>query len=133
MTLGQAIHNKKNQEKKDIIELSKDLDISNTIMTWDAINTHSELVEFVISKHADVFASIKSNQKLTFDEIKEAYESYKKGASPYTKTGHNATATDTVMSGKQSLYQAYCHASCGGLHESGCIKKVASYQNHSCD
>ena len=80
-------------------ELSKDLDISNTIMTWDAINTHSELVEFVISKHADVFASIKSNQKLTFDEIKEAYESYKKGASPYTKTGHNATATDTVMSG----------------------------------
>lgn len=47
-------------------------------MTWDAINTHSELVEFVISKHADVFASIKSNQKLTFDEIKEAYESYKK-------------------------------------------------------
>ena len=68
-------------------------------MTWDAINTHSELVEFVISKHADVFASIKSNQKLTFDEIKEAYESYKKGASPYTKTGHNATATDTVMSG----------------------------------
>ena len=99
MTLGQAIHNKKNQEKKDIIELSKDLDISNTIMTWDAINTHSELVEFVISKHADVFASIKSNQKLTFDEIKEAYESYKKGASPYTKTGHNATATDTVMSG----------------------------------
>ena len=40
MTLGQAIHNKKNQEKQDILELSKDLDISNTILTWDAINTH---------------------------------------------------------------------------------------------
>ena len=58
MTLGQAIHNKKNQEKQDILELSKDLDISNTILTWDAINTHPGLVEFVISKQADVFASL---------------------------------------------------------------------------
>ena len=99
MTLGQAIHNKKNQEKKDIIELSKDLDISNTIMTWDAINTHTELVEFVVSKHADVFASIKSNQGLTYEGIVTAYEAYKKGARPYMKDGHNATATETVISG----------------------------------
>jgi len=99
MTIGQAIHNKKNQEKQDILELSKDLDISNTILTWDAINTHTNLIEFVVSKHADVFASIKSNQGLTFEEIEFAYESYKKGKAPYTKTGHNATATDTVMSG----------------------------------
>ena len=79
--------------------ISKDLDISNTILTWDAINTHTNLVEFVVSKHADVFASIKSNHGLTFEEIEFAYESYKKGKAPYTKTGHNATATDTVMSG----------------------------------
>ena len=75
MTIGQAIHNKKNQEKQDILELSKDLDISNTILTWDAINTHTNLIEFVVSKHADVFASIKSNQGLTFEEIEFAYES----------------------------------------------------------
>ena len=99
MTLGQAIHNKKNQEKKDIIELSKDLDISNTILTWDAINTHTDLVESVVSKHADVFASIKSNQGLTYEDIVTAYEAYQKGARLYTKDGHNATATGSVLSG----------------------------------
>ena len=99
MTLGQAIHNKKNQEKQDILELSKDLDISNTILTWDAINTHPGLVEFVISKQADVFASLKSNQGRTFEEIEYAYELYQKGEPLYRKPGHNATATDTVISG----------------------------------
>ena len=99
MTLGQAIHNKKNQEKQDILELSKDLDISNTILTWDAINTHTDLVESVVSKHADVFASIKSNQGLTYEDIVTAYEAYQKGAPLYTKDGHNATATGSVLSG----------------------------------
>ena len=99
MTLGQAIHNKKNQEKQDILELPKDMDISNTILTWDAINTYPKLVEFVISKHADVFASIKSNQGLTFEDIKTAYAAYQNGARLYTKDGHNSTATGTVLSG----------------------------------
>ena len=89
MTLGQAIHNKKNQEKEDIPELPKDMDISNTILTWDAINTPPKLVEFVILKHADVFASIKSNQGLTFEDIKTAYAAYKNGARLYMKYGHN--------------------------------------------
>ena len=99
MTLGQAIHNKKNQEKQDILELPKDMDISNTILTWDAINTPPKLVEFVILKHADVFASIKSNQGLTFEDIKTAYAAYQNGARLYTKDGHNSTATGTVLSG----------------------------------
>ena len=99
MTLGQAIHNKKNQEKQDILELSKDLDISNTILTWDAINTHPGLVEFVISKQADVFASLKSNQGRTFEEIEYAYGLYQKGEPSYRKPGHYATATGTVLSG----------------------------------
>ena len=91
--------NKKNQEKQDILELPKDMDISNTILTWDAINTYPKLVEFVISKHADVFASIKSNQGLTFEDIKTAYAAYQNGARLYTKDGHNSTATGTVLSG----------------------------------
>jgi len=99
MTLGQAIHNKKNQEKQDILELSKDLDISNAILTWDAINTHPSLVEFVISKNADVFASIKSNQGLTFEDIKTAYAAYQNGERLYTNDGHNSTATGSVLSG----------------------------------
>ena len=32
MTLGQVIHDKKNQEKKAIIELAEDMDISNDIL-----------------------------------------------------------------------------------------------------
>ena len=99
MTLGQVIHNKKNQEKQSIIDLAEDIDISNTIMTWDAINTHPDLIEFAVSKKADVFASLKSNQGRTFEEIEYAYELYQKGEPLYRKPGHNATATDTVISG----------------------------------
>ena len=99
MTLGQVIHNKKNQEKQSIIDLAEDIDVSNTIMTWDAINTHPDLIEFAVSKKADVFASLKSNQGLTFEEIEFAYESYQQGKPLYRKPGHHATATDTVMSG----------------------------------
>ena len=97
--ISQAIHNKKNQEKQDILELSKDLDISNTILTWDAINTHPGLVEFVISKQADVFASLKSNQGRTFEDIEDAYGLYQKGEPTYRKSGHNDTATGSVLSG----------------------------------
>ena len=46
-----------------------------------------------------MFASLKSNQGLTFEEIEFAYESYQQGKPLYRKPGHHATATDTVMSG----------------------------------
>ena len=103
MTLGQVIHNKNNQEKQSIIDLAEDIDVSNTIMTWDAINTHPDLIEFAVSKKADVFASLKSNQGLTFEEIEFAYESYQQGKPLYRKPGHHATATDTVMSGSSNF------------------------------
>ena len=55
--------------------------------------------EFVISKQADVFASLKSNQGRTFEEIEYAYGLYQKGEPSYRKPGHYATATGTVLSG----------------------------------
>ena len=63
------------------------------------VNTHPGLVEFVISKQADVFASLKSNQGRTFEEIEDAYGLYQKGEPTYRKSGHNDTATGSVLSG----------------------------------
>ena len=48
-----------------------------------------------------MFASLKSNQGRTFEEIEYAYDVYTKKANLfYRKPGHNATATYTVISGK---------------------------------
>ena len=99
MTLGQVIHDKKNQEKKAIIELAEDMDISNDILTWDAINTHPGLIEFITQRNADVFATVKSNQKQTYEELRTAFKAYTKGDQLYRQNGHSSTATDTRLSG----------------------------------
>ncbi|MDY6335436.1 MAG: ISAs1 family transposase [Succinivibrionaceae bacterium] len=99
ITLGQVIHTKKNQERPSIMELAEDMDISGTILTWDAINTYPDLIKFIVLKNADVFASVKSNHKKTYEELRTAFSAYKKGHHLYYQDGHFATATDTRLSG----------------------------------
>ena len=75
MTLGQVIHHKKNQEKTAILELSESINIEGSILTWDAINTTSSLIDSVVARGADVFVSLKSNQPHLYEECIDAEKS----------------------------------------------------------
>lgn len=78
ITIGQVIHNKKNQEKKAILKLSDKTDIKNAILTWDAINTYAPLIDDVVSKGADVCVRLKRNQDSLHDWCMDKYALYKK-------------------------------------------------------
>lgn len=99
MTLGQVIHHKKNQEKTAILELSESINIEGSILTWDAINTTSSLIDSVVARGADVFVSLKSNQPHLYEECIDAYNEYSKGNKLY-KLGENAaTGSYSYVSG----------------------------------
>ena len=76
ITIGQMIHDKKNQEKKAILKLSDKVDVKNAIFTWDAINTYIPLIENIISKGADVCVRLKRNQKTLYEKIARQSERY---------------------------------------------------------
>ena len=76
ITIGQMIHDKKNQEKKAILQLSDKVDVKNAIFTWDAINTYIPLIEKVIAKGADVCVKLKGNQKNLYGWIMHEFEQY---------------------------------------------------------
>ena len=76
ITIGQVIHDKKNQEKKAILKLSDKIDIKNAILTWDAINTYAPLIDDVVEKGADVCVRLKQNQDSLYDWCMDTYTLY---------------------------------------------------------
>ena len=72
--LSQVTVDTKNQESKAIIELLKAVSVVNTIITWDALNTHVSTLEAVINAQADFVVVVKANQGYLFEEITDAFD-----------------------------------------------------------
>lgn len=86
LTLAQDIAVKKNQECKAIEKIlkAKDengnlIDISNTTVCCDAMNTRPNIVKIIIDGNADYFLCLKSNQGTLFEEIEESYKVFDEG------------------------------------------------------
>lgn len=62
VTLCQRTVDKKNNEALAIMEMIKDLNLANSILTWDAINTRAETLKAVAEADADFLVCLKSNQ-----------------------------------------------------------------------
>lgn len=105
ITLGQSIHQKKNQEAKAIIDMIKDVDITNAILTWDALNTHESTFKAAIDKGADVFACLKDNQGSLYDDCITAYEEYKKGHLLYASTASQQIADYSNVEGGKHIFK----------------------------
>lgn len=99
ITLGQLIHNIKNQEREDIIEIAKEANIANAILTWDAINTVAPVVDMAVNKGADVFVCVKSNQSKLYYDCKTAVDAYREGNPLYRQEGRFATGQAMHTSG----------------------------------
>ena len=103
ITLGHSIHQKKNQEAKAIIDMIKDTDITNAILTWDALNTHEITFKAAIDKGADVYACLKENQGSLYDDCITAYTEYKKGHQLYASTASQQIADYSHVEGGKHI------------------------------
>ena len=73
VTLCQRTVDKKNNEALAIMEMIKDLNLSNSILTWDAINTRAATLKAVTEADADFLVCLKSNQGYLYEEVCDSF------------------------------------------------------------
>lgn len=101
MCIGQVFVNEKSNEIPATIELLDIIDVRNTIVTWDALNTQKETVKKVINRGGDYVGALKGNQHNFYKDVKDYFENdvlneIKKDKTNYVKTTekeHSAIVT----------------------------------------
>ena len=73
VTLCQRTVDKKNNEALAIMEMIKDLNLANSILTWDAINTRAATLKAVTEADADFLVCLKSNQGYLYEEVCDSF------------------------------------------------------------
>ena len=75
VTLCQRTVDKKNDEALAIMEMIKikDLKLSNSILTWNAINTRAATLKAVTEADADFLVCLKSNQGYLHEEVCDSF------------------------------------------------------------
>ena len=87
----------------------KDTDITNAILTWDALDTHESTFKAAIDKGADVFACMKENHGSLYDDCITAYTEYKKGHL-FTLLQHHSKQPTIAMSKSENTFSEYCYS-----------------------
>ena len=55
------------------MEMIKDLNLANSILTWDAINTRAATLKAVTEANADFLVCLKSNQGYLYEEVCDSF------------------------------------------------------------
>ena len=71
LTLGQTMVEAKKNEIPAFQELLKLLDISGAIIVADALNCQKKTAKAIVEKGGDYLLSVKKNQKLLFEDVKD--------------------------------------------------------------
>lgn len=74
MCVGQVFVNEKSNEIPAAIDLLDIIDVKNTIVTWDALNTQKETVKKVIDRGGDYVGALKGNQHNFYNDVKDYFE-----------------------------------------------------------
>lgn len=77
MCLASEMINDKTNEIPTIPTILSRLNIKNTIVTWDALNTQKENIEAVVAGHGDYVIPIKGNHPTFYDELKLYFDDKK--------------------------------------------------------
>ncbi len=72
--IGQVFVNEKSNEIPAMKDLLKIIDVKDTIVTWDALNTQKSTVEQVIKNKGDYVGALKGNQGILYNDVKEYFE-----------------------------------------------------------
>jgi len=99
--MGQVFVDEKSNEIPAMKELLNIIDVRNTIVTWDALNTQKGTVEKVVEGKGDYVGALKRNQQNFYQDVKDYFdediiEKLKKSNSSYKKTTekeHSAIVT----------------------------------------
>ena len=85
-------------------ELIKMLDLTNTISTFDALNTQEKTIKAIVEKGGNYVAPIKENQKTLYNDIKDYFddkilyeEAIKESYYEETEKSHNQTEKRTYI------------------------------------
>ena len=73
LTLCQQVVDKKNQEAKAIGEMLEIINVRNSILAWDALNTRPKLLDQVVKCGADFLVVIKGNNGNSEEEIEDCF------------------------------------------------------------
>lgn len=74
MCLCSQMIDKKTNEIPNIIEIIKRINISGTIVTWDALNTQKDNIKFVRENKADYVVPIKGNHPIFYQELIDYFD-----------------------------------------------------------
>lgn len=74
MCIDQEMIEEKTNEIAAIPEVIKRLDLTNTICTWDALNTQKENIKAVISKGGDYCVALKANQGNFYKDVQDYFD-----------------------------------------------------------
>lgn len=89
VVLEQKITTEKNQEAKVILGWIKgQRSTIGKLLSFDAINTHPEILSEMTDRGGHILASIKANNKNTYEEIKDAFDSLFDGTADPHWAGH---------------------------------------------
>lgn len=94
LTLSQTVVDKKNHEAEAILAMLKKVNLRNTIITWDSLNTRPVTVSAVVDADADFVVGLKSNQSALEDDVKTAFEFLDKD-----KYNHQCWSFEKVLEG----------------------------------
>lgn len=112
---------------KDILEI---LDVKDTIVTWDALNTQKENVAQVIAQKGDYVVALKANHARLSDEVKDYFDDEgllkdnpEVSRYEYTEKEHNAVITREYILSTE-IGWIYDNKAWKGLAAIGCVKKT---------
>ena len=72
--VGQSFIEGKTNEITHMPQLLRRMDLRNTIVTWDALNTQKETVKTVINGKGDYVGALKGNQHNFYQDVKDYFE-----------------------------------------------------------
>lgn len=74
MTLATEFIEDKTNEIPTAPKLLNRLDLTNTIVTFDALNTQEKTIEHIIKNHGDYVAPVKANQEILYQDLIDYFE-----------------------------------------------------------
>lgn len=103
LTLCQQTVDKKNNEANAIEEMIERINLTNTILTWDALNTRQKTLKAVVDASADFVVCLKNNQEHLFDEVTDGFSFVDRDrftgeilSSVRTESGHGRIETKVI-------------------------------------
>jgi predicted transposase YbfD/YdcC len=91
LCLAEKVVEDKSNEIPAVREVIAMLNISGSVLTWDALNTQKDTVALVVSKKGDYVGALKENQQTLYEDVSmyfdgETFQELEKSEKTYMKT-----------------------------------------------